>query len=129
MCSLLQCVFKIMYMHSQRDPVFINAFLQCSHVATGDMLRDVRGQIGAMLRVVCFVGCVLDALRGREHKNDWRQQINILSPCVGKCHLKVLLVFCKVTESGLSAEMFVDKRINIYIKFDVHLTDDSSSVC
>lgn len=43
-------------------------FLQCSHVATGDALRDVQGQIGAMLRVVCSVGRVLDALRGREHK-------------------------------------------------------------
>lgn len=38
MCSLLQCVFKIMYMHSQCGSVFINAFLQYNHVATLDVL-------------------------------------------------------------------------------------------
>lgn len=67
MCSLLQCVFKIMYMHSRCGSVFINAFLRHSHVATLDILGDVYGQIDAMLRVFCFVGHVLDMSRGREH--------------------------------------------------------------
>lgn len=47
----------------------------------------------------------------------------------GNVILKVLWVFCKVTEGGLSAEMLVDERLNIYIKFDVHLTDNTSSDC
>lgn len=55
MCSLLQCVFKILYMHSQCGSVFIDAFLQYGHVATLDVRRDVFGEIGAMLRVVLFV--------------------------------------------------------------------------
>lgn len=66
MCSLLQCVFKIMYMHSQCGSVLINAFLQYSHVATLDVLGDVCGQMDAMLRVGCLVGRVLDVFRGRE---------------------------------------------------------------
>lgn len=48
------------------------------------------GQMGAMLRVVCFVGCVRDVLRGREHKDGGRLQISVMSSsAVRKCHLKV----------------------------------------
>lgn len=38
MCSLLQCVFRVMYMHSQCGSVFYQCFL--SSITT--FLRDVR---------------------------------------------------------------------------------------
>ena len=79
MCSLLQCVFKIIYMHSQCGSVFIDAFLQYSHVATLDILRDVYGQTDTMPCVVCFVGCVLDMSREREHDGAGRLQISVVS--------------------------------------------------
>lgn len=75
-------------MHSQCGSVFNNAFLQYSHVATADVLRDVCGQADAMLRVV---GRVLDVLRGREHNNAGRPQVSVMSSSdARKCHLKVL---------------------------------------
>lgn len=49
---------------------------------------------------VCFVECVLDVLRGREHSNVWRQQFSVMSTSDARqCHLKVLWVFSDVAEA------------------------------
>lgn len=91
-------VFSKMYMHSQCSSVFINAFLQYNCIATY-VLRDVFGQIDAVMRAVRFGGCVLDMSRGREH------DAGRLQTAVRKSHLKVLLAFCDVTE-GISLRFF-----------------------
>lgn len=70
-----------------------------SSVAVSHSEGSVCGQIGAMLRVVCFVGRVLDALRGRKYKNAERQWVSVTSSRgVRECRLKVLWLFCEVTE-------------------------------
>lgn len=56
MCSLLQCVFKIMYMHSQCGSVIINAFLQYSHV--GECAWTDRCNAACQLFSRTCAGCV-----------------------------------------------------------------------
>lgn len=55
MCSLLQCVFKSMYMHSHCGSVFIEAFLQCSHDAFWGKRagRSVQCCVSFVLRRTC----------------------------------------------------------------------------
>ncbi len=66
-----------MYMHSQCGSVSIDAFLQYSHVATLNVLGVACGQIDAMLRVGCLVGCVLDVFRGREERWETARFCNV----------------------------------------------------
>lgn len=96
MCSLLQCVFQ--------SSVYAQSMWFCLYQRFPPVWppRDMRrsegtraeGQMGAMLRVVCFfvffVGCVRDVLRGRGHKDGGRLQISVTSSsAVRKCRLKV----------------------------------------
>lgn len=96
-----------------------------SSVAVSHSEGSVCGQIGAMLHVVCFVGRVLDALRGREHKNAERRWVSVTSSRGVRVSFEGPVAILRGDRGeGLSAEMFVNDRLSVHIKLDVHLTPD-----
>lgn len=131
MCSLLQCVFKILYMHSQCGSVFIDAFLQYGHVATLDVGRDVFGEdwCNAACRFVCFMGRVLDALMGREDNDGGRRHISVMSSIWREKMSFEGPVRIVRGYRGSFSSLFVEEQLNATMKLDVQLTDDSSSDC
>lgn len=60
-----------------------------------------------------------------EENNAGRRQISVMS---SSDEVTVGILWGAGGE-GFSAEMIVNEWINVHIKLDVHLTDDSSSDC
>lgn len=64
--------------------------------------------------------------------NVGRQQATVKSSSDLRKKMNVLWVSCEVTKdfpTEFSTEMLVNEWLNVHIKLDVHLTDDSSSDC